>query len=212
MSLFMRHLASCKANMIERIVKGKENRDLKRLEFAFGHGRFSHRTAPMLATIKLNYPPQTLSLSVSPQELCGELVSRVAREIGRDSLTLETLRGLSLNDCEISDLEVEKFFHNLPFVSLNERNISLDGGTKKKKKKRKAWNTPKHTKHVRKTKKMHIPSLYEVDKSGEVSCKREMCANCGEGYYLSQHFNRVYCGFCKFTKMLNTNQATKIKA
>lgn len=75
----------------------------------------------------------------------------------------------------------------------------MDGG-KKKKKKRRDFSTPKRVPHQRKTKCLDTLTKCVLQKDGVVKPKNEYCPNCGEGCFLANHHNRLYCGQCYYSK------------
>eukprot|EP00891_Asterochloris_glomerata_P005907 jgi/Astpho2/5907/Aster-02397 len=81
--------------------------------------------------------------------------------------------------------------------------MRLLGGAKKRKKK--TYTKPKKQKHKHKKIKMRVLKFYKVDDSGKVQRLRKQCPSeqCGEGIFMATHFNRVYCGKCGLTYMMD---------
>ncbi|CAH8493427.1 unnamed protein product [Heterobilharzia americana] len=75
-------------------------------------------------------------------------------------------------------------------------NCELRGGGKKRKKK--AYTTPKKIKHKRKKVKLATLKYYKVDSNGKVTRLRRECPSekCGAGVFMASHFDREYCGKC----------------
>ena len=42
-------------------------------------------------------------------------------------------------------------------------------------------------------------SLFEVNKE-KVKRKRRYCPRCGTGFFLAEHKDRFYCGYCHYTE------------
>mmetsp|Transcript_45611 Transcript_45611/g.143232 ORF Transcript_45611/g.143232 Transcript_45611/m.143232 type:complete len:118 (-) Transcript_45611:68-421(-) len=79
--------------------------------------------------------------------------------------------------------------------------LDLEGGGKKRKKK--TYTKPKKIKAKHKKVKLAVLKYYRVDQSGKVERLRNECTKqCGAGTFMSNHFNRHYCGKCHFTLML----------
>jgi len=83
----------------------------------------------------------------------------------------------------------------------------LLGGAKKRKKK--TYTKPKKIKHKHKKIKLRVLKFYKVDDSGKVQRLRKACPNCGPGIFMATHFNRVYCGQCGATFMLEKEAAAE---
>lgn len=77
--------------------------------------------------------------------------------------------------------------------------LRLRGGAKKKKKK--AYTTPKRIKHKRKKIPMSILKYYRVDEAGKIIRLRKQCPaeTCGNGIFMAEHADRQYCGKCHLT-------------
>jgi small subunit ribosomal protein S27Ae len=53
----------------------------------------------------------------------------------------------------------------------------------------------------RKPKKQYkLNKFYEI-KEGKVARKSKFCPKCGDGTFLAEHKDRVYCGKCGYTEM-----------
>jgi small subunit ribosomal protein S27Ae len=44
--------------------------------------------------------------------------------------------------------------------------------------------------------------MVQVDDSGKVQRLRKQCPNCGPGTFMATHFDRVYCGKCATTYLV----------
>jgi len=76
----------------------------------------------------------------------------------------------------------------------------LLGGAKKRKKK--TYTKPKKQKHKHKKVKLRVLKFYKVEDSGKVQRLRKQCPNCGPGIFMAAHFDRVYCGKCGTTYLV----------
>eukprot|EP00877_Chromochloris_zofingiensis_P005516 jgi/Chrzof1/14966/Cz09g22150.t1 len=81
----------------------------------------------------------------------------------------------------------------------------LLGGAKKRKKK--TYTKPKKQKHKHKKIKLRVLKFYKVDDSGKVQRLRKQCPNCGPGIFMATHFDRVYCGKCTLTYLVDQQPA-----
>jgi small subunit ribosomal protein S27Ae len=75
--------------------------------------------------------------------------------------------------------------------------LRLRGGAKKKKKK--AYTTPKKIKHKHAKVELSILKYYQVDGSGKVTRLRKECSQCGPSMFMAKHADRQYCGKCHLT-------------
>eukprot|EP00932_Pfiesteria_piscicida_P013446 SRR837773.25014.p2 GENE.SRR837773.25014~~SRR837773.25014.p2 ORF type:complete len:155 (+),score=67.50 SRR837773.25014:97-561(+) len=84
--------------------------------------------------------------------------------------------------------------------------LRLRGGKKKRKKKK--YTTPKKIKHKRKKVKLSVLNYYKVDDSGKVETLRKWCTDpqCGVGVFMANHQDRLYCGKCGLTYLLNDDE------
>jgi len=81
----------------------------------------------------------------------------------------------------------------------------LLGGAKKRKKK--TYTKPKKQKHKHKKIKLRVLKFYKVDDSGKVQRLRKQCPTCGPGTFMATHFDRVYCGKCTTTYLVEQQAA-----
>lgn len=83
--------------------------------------------------------------------------------------------------------------------------LRLRGGAKKKKKK--AYTTPKVIKHKRKKISKSILKYYRVDDAGKITRLRQECSSesCGAGIFMAKHADREYCGKCHLTIRAKAN-------
>lgn len=86
--------------------------------------------------------------------------------------------------------------------------LRLRGGMAKKRKK-KAYTTPKVIKHKRKPVKLSILKFYRVDEAGVVHRLRQECPqpSCGAAIFMADHKTRQYCGKCHLTIKTEAPQA-----
>ena len=78
--------------------------------------------------------------------------------------------------------------------------LRLLGGGKKRKKK--TYTKPKKQKHKHKVVKLGVLKYYKVDDSGKVERLRQACTACGPATFMAKHFDRLYCGKCHVTYMV----------
>eukprot|EP01036_Dinobryon_divergens_P029711 gene29711-38843_t len=80
---------------------------------------------------------------------------------------------------------------------------ALRGGAKKRKKK--TYTKPKKGTHKHKKVKLSVLKFYQVDKNGQVIKSRKDCPHetCGPGVRLAIHKDRLHCGKCSMTFLLN---------
>ena len=83
--------------------------------------------------------------------------------------------------------------------------LRLRGGAKKKK--NKAYTTPKKIKHKRKKVALSILKYYRVDDNGKITRLRQECPSeaCGAGVFMAKHLDREYCGKCGLTVRAKAN-------
>jgi small subunit ribosomal protein S27Ae len=81
--------------------------------------------------------------------------------------------------------------------------LRLRGGAKKRKKK--TYTKPKKKKHKRKPTKLSVLKFYQVDDDDKVIRSRKDCPHetCGAGVRMAVHKNRLHCGKCSLTFMLD---------
>lgn len=81
--------------------------------------------------------------------------------------------------------------------------LRLRGGGKKRKKK--TYTKPKKVKAVHKTVKLAVLKYYQVDDNGKVNRSRKDCPHetCGAGVRMAIHKNRLHCGKCSLTYLLD---------
>ncbi|MES1901995.1 MAG: ubiquitin-40S ribosomal protein S27a [Paramarteilia canceri] len=158
-------------------------------------------------TVCLHYSHQDQRTVVCPREffeLSGiEFCQKICQLANENFGEFVTLAGKSLN---VEDIVKNLVNSHASILDIYQKSHSLDGG-KKKKKKRREWNTPKHVSHVRKTKPMHIPSLFKMEKDGSLSFKGRYCPDCSKPVCMAVHYNRYYCGLCKRTDFKQTSEA-----
>lgn len=83
--------------------------------------------------------------------------------------------------------------------------LRLLGGGKKRKKK--TYTKPKKQKHKHKTVKLAVLKFFKVDDAGKVERLRQACPACGPATFMAKHFDRVYCGKCHVTYMVEGGAA-----
>lgn len=83
--------------------------------------------------------------------------------------------------------------------------LALLGGGKKRKKK--TYTKPKKQKHKHRKVKLGVLKFFKVDDSGKVERLRQACPQCGPATFMAKHFDRVYCGKCHVTYMVEGGAA-----
>merc|ERR1719217_1478936 len=90
--------------------------------------------------------------------------------------------------------------------ALNEYDVSIIniehpvlGEGKEGKRKKKVYKTAKKIPHKHINIKMRALRYYAVQSNGEVKKTYKSCPQCGK--FMSEHWNRYYCGSCHFTLM-----------
>ena len=83
--------------------------------------------------------------------------------------------------------------------------LALLGGGKKRKKK--TYTKPKKQKHKHRKVKLGVLKFFKVDDGGKVERLRQACPQCGPATFMAKHFDRVYCGKCHVTYMVEGGAA-----
>lgn len=83
--------------------------------------------------------------------------------------------------------------------------LRLLGGGKKRKKK--TYTKPKKQKHKHKAVKLAVLKFFKVDDAGKIERLRQACPACGPATFMAKHFDRVYCGKCHVTYMVEGGAA-----
>jgi small subunit ribosomal protein S27Ae len=83
--------------------------------------------------------------------------------------------------------------------------LALLGGGKKRKKK--TYTKPKKQKHKHRKVKLGVLKFFKVDDGGKVERLRQTCPQCGPATFMAKHFDRVYCGKCHVTYMVEGGAA-----
>jgi len=52
-----------------------------------------------------------------------------------------------------------------------------------------------------------VLKFFKVDDGGKVERLRQTCPQCGPGTFMAKHFDRVYCGKCHVTYMVEGGAA-----
>ena len=131
--------------------------------------------------------PPTLSTSLS--SLPGTPAADLRLSFGGRPL----LPGASLAAAGVSD------------ASTLEALARLLGGAKKRKKK--TYTKPKKQKHKHRKVKLGVLKYFKVDDAGKVERLRQACPACGPATFMAKHFDRVYCGKCHATYMVEAGAA-----
>ena len=86
-------------------------------------------------------------------------------------------------------------------TGLNELNIETEikGEGKGGKRKKKIFKTARRVPHKKLNVKMRALKHYAFQSNGEVKNALKQCPHCKGGVFMSDHWNRCYCGKCHLT-------------
>merc|ERR1712066_460680 len=97
-----------------------------------------------------------------------------------------------------AELQDEDMFAHLEVAEINVETEVLGEG-KGGKRKKKVYKTAKRIPHKHKNIKMRALKHYATQSNGEVKNAKKQCPNCKGGVFMSDHWNRCYCGKCHLT-------------
>jgi ribosomal protein S27AE len=140
----------------------------------------------------LNFSGNTTAVEV-PADFCVEdLKCEFAQSQNIDEETLMVLnQGIQLEDSAC-----------IAQLGLTELNIEIEAlGEGKGKRKKKIYKTAKRIPHKHVNVKMRALKYYSLQSNGEVKTTLKLCPEeqCKGGVFMSDHWNRCYCGKCGLT-------------
>merc|ERR1712228_528943 len=98
------------------------------------------------------------------------------------------------------ELQDEQVFSHLELAEINVE-TEVVGEGKGGKRKKKVYKTAKRIPHKHKNIKMRALNYYTVMANGEIKNALKLCPEeiCKGGVFMSDHWNRCYCGKCQLT-------------
>merc|ERR1711874_101517 len=141
----------------------------------------------------VNLKGSPYAVEVSSEATIEDLKQNIASEYNLDE---ECLMVFS----EGVELEDEITFGNLEATEINVESEVLGEG-KGGKRKKKIYKTAKRIPHKHVNIKMRALKYYTIQSNGEVKNTLKLCPEeiCKGGVFMSDHWNRCYCGKCQLT-------------
>merc|ERR1711874_850280 len=141
----------------------------------------------------VNLKGSPYALEVSSESTIEDLKQNIASEYNLDEECLMAFsEGLELDD--------ETTFGNLEAAEINIESEVVGEG-KGGKRKKKVYKTAKRIPHKHVNIKMRALKYYTIQSNGEVKNTLKLCPEeiCKGGVFMSDHWNRCYCGKCQLT-------------
>merc|ERR1711904_187396 len=156
-----------------------------------GKGIYISNTRHNMQVIIDKFGQEQVALDVSSLATVEELKSSLSLEKGLNENQIIILsEGIEIDNesllCEFSTIRAE---------------VSVDGEGKGGKRKKKIYKTAKRIPHKKTKVKMRALKYYSVQGNGEVKTTLKLCPEemCKGGIFMSDHWNRCYCGRCQLT-------------
>merc|ERR1712019_67589 len=151
-----------------------------------------HHQHPIMQLI-VNFARNQHAVEVSNDSTVEDLKYEIASEYNLEEESLMMFsQGVELQD--------EQVFAHLECAEINVE-TEVVGEGKGGKRKKKVYKTAKRTPHKHINIKMRALKYYTVQANGEVKNALKLCPEeiCKGGVFMSDHWNRCYCGKCQLT-------------
>lgn len=139
----------------------------------------------------LNLQGNSLVYDVQADQTIEDLKFEISQKYGLDEESMMLIgEGVELDD--------EMLVAQSGLAELNIE-TEIKGEGKGGKRKKKVFKTAKRIPHKHVNVKMRALKHYAFQSNGEVKNALKQCPNCKSGVFMSDHYNRCYCGRCHLT-------------